>query len=99
MKFGKSAVEGDKVDFFPDIDFKIVSREKWEALPPKWTEPLTLPAQRLFFMFTDTERCESKNDCIKAVQDIQKHYMDLGMPDLPFRYILTFYIYYIIDYY
>jgi hypothetical protein len=64
---------------------KIVPRKKWGALPPKFTEPLPLPAQRMMFICTNTERCMNKDDCRLAMRTIQKYYMEeKGMPDLPY---------------
>lgn len=76
-------MEDDRIE---DPYIKFVPRTKWGALPPKFTEPLSLPAQRMLIEFTNTERCMSKVECIKAMRTMQKYYMDVkGMPDLPYR--------------
>lgn len=66
----------------------LVSRETWGALPSKTPLPrLECPLMyAIIHWATDTDPCETTEECIKTVQNIQKNHMEeKGLDDIAYK--------------
>lgn len=70
----------------PWPDLEIVGREEWGALPPTTVEGFEeYPIKNVILGYTETEPCDSKESCIKIMQELQKKHMAEGEPDIRYR--------------
>lgn len=66
---------------------EIVKRDEWGALAPKATEPLNHPPIKAIFTYDlKINPCKSKEECIKAMQDLQRrHMVDENSEDIKYK--------------
>lgn len=72
------------------MPLKVISREEWDALPPKETkdeEPMQHPVKKVAYNFyTRVPRCHSLTECKAAMKKIQQYYMEEEqLNDIPFK--------------
>ncbi|XP_054264695.1 peptidoglycan-recognition protein LB-like [Macrosteles quadrilineatus] len=73
----------------PWIQLEIVSRQEWGALPPKSVEEFdSFPIRDVLMSYTETDKCEDKESCIKMMQELQQKHMSEGEPDIRFSYVV-----------
>ncbi|XP_054260297.1 uncharacterized protein LOC128984952 [Macrosteles quadrilineatus] len=79
----------DIIDSIPEEEpAEIVTRKDWGAREPsKAGKKVKTPVKILVLKYgTRTPPCESKEECIKTVQDIQRRHMDeMGMEDIGYK--------------
>lgn len=64
----------------------IISRTEWIAMPPKAIEYITHPITKCHFSVENSQPpCTTKEECLVAVKNIQNHYYDKGMDDVPYK--------------
>lgn len=66
----------------------IITREEWGALPRLTElEPVTHPLEKVYItMNTHSKFCQTKEECISVVKQIQKLHMETtGEPDIPYK--------------
>nr|BBK26503.1 peptidoglycan recognition protein 4 [Nephotettix cincticeps] len=73
----------------PWMELEHVSREEWGAKPPTSAVPFDkLPVREIILGYTETETCDSKETCIKLMQDLQTKHMAEGHTDIRFSYVV-----------
>ncbi|XP_054261656.1 peptidoglycan-recognition protein SB2-like isoform X2 [Macrosteles quadrilineatus] len=72
---------------FPILS-KIIKREEWGAMPPRKRKAHKTPVQHMVITWTYTDPCETKEECIKAVQEIQKDHLERGANDIQYNFLV-----------
>lgn len=67
---------------------KLVSREEWGACEPTSRQELAdFPLPYLVAMHTRTRPCHDKEDCKRAVKEIQEDHIARGESDILYKYV------------
>ncbi|XP_054264798.1 peptidoglycan-recognition protein LF-like [Macrosteles quadrilineatus] len=68
---------------------ELLGRTEWAAQPPKWTDALDLPVNKLFLSATGRQTCYSVRVCTGELQRIQNFHMKIEMiPDIRYNFII-----------
>nr|BBK26507.1 peptidoglycan recognition protein 8 [Nephotettix cincticeps] len=71
------------------IKMNVIRREEWGALPGKGLEPMDLPIKHVLFSAeNEFQYCLDEQECTHSVRSIQKHYLDKGLEDIPYNFIV-----------
>lgn len=76
------------INSLPDPDpASLVTRGEWGARKPKTQEKLKTPVKLLVMKYgTNTPSCETREECVKIVKEIQrKHMDDNGKADIKYK--------------
>ncbi|XP_054260308.1 peptidoglycan recognition protein 1-like [Macrosteles quadrilineatus] len=68
------------------VPLKLVTRKQWGALPNNDEYPMELPVNYVRYVHTLTDPCNTKEECVKIMRDMQTQHMREGMPDINWNF-------------
>ncbi|XP_054264518.1 peptidoglycan recognition protein 3-like [Macrosteles quadrilineatus] len=67
---------------------KRMVREAWGAAKPDGRATLRSPCNKVRFTQTGSLHCTTTAECMQECRNLQKYYMDLGFPDIPYNFLI-----------